>query len=409
MALTVRVAAEHAARLAQIGKLAAELGVPAYLVGGPVRDALLWRASLDVDVTVEGEAALLAERLAEHFGGRLTAHERFGTAVVEMPGWHLDVATARRETYPQPGALPVVEPASLDEDLRRRDFSYNAMALRLDRDPGLLCDPLEGFADLRAGLTRGLHERTFIDDPTRLIRAGRYAARLGCRLEPQTRGWLDQAVAAGALRTVTGQRLWGELSRLLAEPTAPEAVDLLSRWGVLERLGLTGSGSVELRALQVAQQDLGLGDWDRAMAALGLLAGASMPDRVAEFGLSAAEATASGAAAEAVAAPPQGVFAPGTKNSTLYEALAPLAGAALAALWVRLPALRPALARFRRLAPQLDIDGHVLEAEGFAPSPGFRAALEAARRVKLDEGADRAQQLAAARQALQHWQAEHEL
>ncbi len=406
--LAERVSAEVAAHLAEIGRLAAEMGLPAYLVGGPVRDALLGRPSLDVDVCVEGDAAQLAERLAGRLQGRLTSHERFGTAVVEFAGRHVDVATARRETYPRPGALPVVEPAGLEEDLLRRDFSYNAMALRLDRDFGLLCDPLGGLDDLQAGRTRGLHERTFVDDPTRIIRAARYAARFGFPLEPVTQGWLTEAVAGGALQTVTGQRIWGELSRLLAEATAPEAVALLAAWRTLSSLGLEETAAAELPLLGEAQQALGLTDWDRAMAGLGLLAGARVPGVVAGYGLTAAAARAVLAAAEAAASPPAAVFAAGAKNSTLYEALAPLAGAGLMALWVRHPEARPSLGRFAALTAGLDIDGHDLQAEGFAPSPGFKPALAAALRAKLDDGASRDGQLAAACHALEQWQTEHE-
>lgn len=408
--LAERVTAAQAQRLLQIGRIAADLGLPAHLVGGPVRDALLCRASLDVDVAVEGQAAPLAEALTAHFVGRLTSHERFGTAVIEMPDWHIDLAATRRETYPQPGALPEVEPATLDEDLRRRDFTYNAMALRLDHDPGLLHDPLGGFADLRAGITRALHERSFIDDPTRLIRAARYAARFACRLEPETRRWLDEAVTCGALDTVTGQRVWGELSRLLAEPTAPEAVELLEAWGLLQGLSLHCGCEADLRLLRVAQEPLtGLTGANRALAALALLAGDDMPRLVGYFGLSAAEVEAAVGAADAVASPPPPIFASEPKNSRLYEALSGLPGAALLALWVRCPQARPALERFASLTPCPDIDGHDLQAEGFAPSPGFKVALESARRAKLDEEADRAAQLAAARAALEEWQSEHEL
>jgi tRNA nucleotidyltransferase (CCA-adding enzyme) len=408
IALAERLTAEQAGRLAAIGALAAESGLPAYLVGGPVRDALLGRSSLDLDVTVVGEAGRLAERVAAHFRGRLTHHERFGTAVVQMPGWHVDVATARRESYPQPGALPVVTPAGLDEDLARRDFSYNALALRLDRDPGLLYDPLHGAADLQAGVTRGLHEATFRDDPTRVIRAARYAARLGCPVEPVTQGWLDGAVAGGALDTVTGQRLWGELSRLLTEATAAAALALLDHWGVLARLHLTAARPAELALLTAAQAALGASDADRAGAALGLLAGNELSQIIPAFGLSAAETTAAAGAIAAASDPPPCVLAADAKNSTLYEALAPLPRAAHLAVWVRHPAAREALARFRTLTPVLAIDGHDLQAEGYAPSPAFRDALRAALWARLDQDADREGQLAAARRVLRAAHSEHE-
>jgi tRNA nucleotidyltransferase (CCA-adding enzyme) len=410
IALAQRLPAEHAARLADIGRIAAQLRVPAYLVGGPVRDVLLCRVSLDVDVMVEGDAASLAQALAGHFHGRLTTHDRFGTAVVELPGWHVDVATARRERYPVPGVLPVVEPAPPAEDLQRRDFSINAMALRLDQDLGLLMDPFGGAADLRAGVVRGLHEQTFRDDPTRAVRAARYCARYGCRLDPATRGWLAAALEGGALATVTTQRHWGELSRLLTEATAPEAVDLLASWGVLGLLGLTHATSQELRLLHVAGAVLGGATaTDRALAALGLLAGPAMPALTAAYSLSAGEAGASLAAAEAVAEPPAALFAAGPKSSTLWDVLSALPPAALLALWARHGATRLALQRFRELPVGLEITGHDLEAAGYAPSAGFRVALDAARQAMLDRAAERDGQLAVARQALDAWQAQHEL
>ena len=152
---------------------------PAYLVGGAVRDLLRGADAVDLDLALEGDARTVSRALAERLGGVSREHARFGTAVVRADGLSVDLATTRRETYPEPGALPDVEAASLGEDLERRDFTVNAMALGLTGDDlGHLYDPAGGVSDLASGIIRVLHERSFIDDPTRLLRALRYEARL---------------------------------------------------------------------------------------------------------------------------------------------------------------------------------------------------------------------------------------
>lgn len=409
--LVERMDEAEAQRLRQVGALAAELHLSAWLVGGAVRDALLGCPSLDLDVTVEGEAVSLALALAEATGGRLTTHERFGTHVVEVGEFHFDIATARRETYSHPGALPLVEPASLDEDLRRRDFTINAIALRLDADLETLHDPLDGAGDLQRRLVRGMHPATFMDDPTRIIRAARYAARLQYAVEPQTQAWLGAALADGALGLLTGPRVWLELSRLLMEPSAPEAVALLAQWGALTGLGLALKDTTELCELYGIHTDLGpVSAQDQALAALGLLAG-DRASAVADYlGLSTREREAVVSAAQLALRPPQVLLAEKAANSALYANLIDTPAAARLALWARSPAARPALRRFMALAElRPDISGQDLQQLGFAPSPGFRIALHEALRVRLDENATKERQLGAAREALLNWQREHEL
>jgi tRNA nucleotidyltransferase (CCA-adding enzyme) len=199
---------------------------PLYLVGGAVRDLLLGRGRADVDLVVEGDAAALAERL----GAEVIAHERFSTAKLLLDGHELDLATARAESYPRPGALPVVEPAaSLEEDLARRDFTINAMAIPLKTEARLI-DPYGGRADLAAGLLRVLHPKSFEDDPTRALRAARYCARFGFELEGETEVLLRKA----DLSTVSVDRREAELRRLAAEEQAPRALALLAAWGLVE-------------------------------------------------------------------------------------------------------------------------------------------------------------------------------
>jgi tRNA nucleotidyltransferase (CCA-adding enzyme) len=209
-------------------------GKPVYLVGGAVRDLLLGHGRTDIDLVVEGEAGALASRL----GGEVLEHERFATAKVRLDGHEVDIATARAESYSHPGALPEVEPtAGIAADLARRDFTINAMAIPLRRDPELI-DPHRGREDLDAGLLRVLHARSFEDDPTRALRAARYAARFGFELEPDTAELLGQT----DLSTVSVERHDAELLRLAGETEAVRGFGLLAEWGLLD---LHGNG-VEL-------------------------------------------------------------------------------------------------------------------------------------------------------------------
>src|SRR4051794_29992153 len=208
--------------------LAGEPGV--YVVGGAVRDALLGRVPHELDVLVEGDATSVARRVAERLGGVATIHERFGTATVRAAGHAFDLVSARTERYPRPGALPDVRlGASAREDLERRDFTVNAIAVRVD--DGALVAHERALDDLGARVLRVLHDRSFHDDPTRLLRGARYAGRLGFAIEPETDALWDAAVRDGALGTVTGSRL-GEELRLLAREPQPAALQALERHGL---------------------------------------------------------------------------------------------------------------------------------------------------------------------------------
>lgn len=205
-----------------------------YLVGGAVRDLLLGRERTDIDLVVVGDAGALAARL----GAEAKEHERFATAKAILEGHEVDIATARTESYPRPGALPDVRPAeSIEEDVRRRDFTINAMALPLQGETALI-DPHGGRRDLEAGVLRALHERSFEDDPTRALRAARYAARFGFEPAPET----ERLLRAADLATVSVDRRDSELLRLAGEPSAPEAYRLLETWGLIE----LREGGVEL-------------------------------------------------------------------------------------------------------------------------------------------------------------------
>src|SRR3954449_12528749 len=195
--------------------LAGEPGV--HVVGGAVRDVLLGRAPHELDLLVEGDATVVARHAAERLGGIATLHERFGTATVRAPGATFDLVSARTERYPEPGALPEVTlGASVEEDLRRRDVTVTAIPLRLS-DGALIPWP-GALDDLGAGRLRVLHDASFRDDPTRLLRVARYAARLHFAVDPATDELFAEAVRDRALDSVTGSRLGDELRLLAGEP-----------------------------------------------------------------------------------------------------------------------------------------------------------------------------------------------
>jgi tRNA nucleotidyltransferase/poly(A) polymerase len=278
---------ELAARVEAVVRLAADRGVAVYLVGGTVRDLLLGRDSPDLDLVAVGDGLGLAAAVARELGGRLVRHDEFLTAdVVDAAEIHLDIATARQESYAAVAALPEVRPAAaLAEDLLRRDFTVNAMALRLaragdgppgagnaasgagDAAPGAgalpadaaLIDPFGGQRDLAARALSVLHDRSFLDDPTRVFRGVRFEVRLGFRLTAPSEELARQAVAAGAFARLSGSRLRHELELLLevegGAPAALAGLDRLQELGALAtlhpRLVLDDAGRRRLRAAAV--------------------------------------------------------------------------------------------------------------------------------------------------------------
>jgi tRNA nucleotidyltransferase (CCA-adding enzyme) len=210
---------------------------PTFLVGGAVRDLLRGADAVDLDIAVEGDARSAARALADRLGGEVREHERFGTATVRAGRLVFDLATTRTETYDEPGALPRVAAASLEDDLRRRDFTINAMAVALAGDDlGHLYDPSGGLRDLEAGVVRILHRRSFLDDPTRLLRAVRYETRLGFRMDEDSERAARAAIAEGAMSTVSGARVRDELMDLLSEHEAPAAVERMVDLGLARAL-----------------------------------------------------------------------------------------------------------------------------------------------------------------------------
>jgi tRNA nucleotidyltransferase (CCA-adding enzyme) len=341
-----------------------ETGEPVYLVGGAVRDLLLGRGRADIDLVVEGDASAFAGR----FGADVTSHERFGTAKVEFAGHELDVASARSEAYRHPGALPEVQTgARLKDDLARRDFTINAMAIPLHGDPELI-DPYEGEADLATERLRVLHPHSFVDDPTRAIRAARYAARFGFELEPETADLLRRA----DLGTVSAERREAELLRLAGEGRAVRGFELLAEWGLVE----LREGGIELASgvaeLLESEPWAAVAERDRALlrAALG-------PPGQEE------------ALVDTVPSQPSEAVELAASRQPLELLLA----RALGAEW-----LDRYLAEWRDVA--LEIDGEDLMRAGIPEGPAVGRGLQAALRRKLDgEVSGREQELAVALEA----------
>ncbi len=229
------------ALLGALGSLADERGTGAYVVGGVVRDLLLGDPSfdldvVDLDVVVEEPADEFAAHAAERHGGEVKAHTRFGTAILVLAdGRKIDLATARSEAYERPGALPVVRPGPIREDLRRRDFTVNSMAVQLNADAfGQLLDYFDGREDLRAGVLRVLTEQSFEDDPTRILRGVRFAARFGFRFTHETERLLRRAVGEDRMASVSGERIMNELVLMLREEAPWPQVVRLEEWGILK-------------------------------------------------------------------------------------------------------------------------------------------------------------------------------
>ena len=322
-------------------------GVDAYVVGGAVRDALLGERRADLDVVVEGERGPLVDAL----GGQAVSHDHFLTAKVRTPAATIDVVGARAESYAHPGALPDVRPAGLAEDLARRDFTINAMAVPL-ADPARLIDPHGGLSDLRAGVLRTLHPRSFADDPTRALRAARYAGRLGFEVEPATRA----ALLETDLEAISRERLEAELRRQATEANPRAGFELLDDWGLVSLRPGAGALIDELARLLAAPP------WrEIASPAEAILAAVTGDDGPARE-LARAEP---GSPSDAVAA------ALGRSGTELALARA------LGAEW-----LDRYVAEWRHVRPA--ISGDDLLAAGVPQGPGVGRGLRAALRAKLD-------------------------
>ncbi len=386
--------------LPAVRETADRLGVPVYLVGGVVRDLLLGRPNEDVDLVVEGDGIAFAGALAARLGGRVHPHPPFLTAVVTLRDGHrVDVASARTEFYRTPAALPEVETSLIRQDLYRRDFTINALAVALSGPRyGQLLDFFGGRRDLERGEIRVLHSLSFIDDPTRAIRAVRYARRLGFRIAADTRRLIATALEEGVFRRLSGQRLRRELELLLEEPNPAGAVAALGELGLLGELdpALERVEGLEAFLLDVERmaewyrlEELGSPPPQERLFLLALVAAAgaeAAPRLVERLGLAGRRAEAARrlpARVEALAARAH----EGVPASALVEDVE-RAGieAALLAL-ARLDAdARPRLARAVAASARVGVPvrGAELIASGLPPGPHIGAGVRAARAALVD-------------------------
>jgi tRNA nucleotidyltransferase (CCA-adding enzyme) len=249
------LAPERLALIKALAEEAASEHLPVYIVGGFVRDLLLDQPGSDLDMVVEGDAILLGKGLAAKFGGKLTSHARFGTARWYLDGSKftdpglpefLDLISARQEFYAHPSALPTVEHGSIKLDLHRRDFTINTLALRLDgRHFGELHDYYGGLPDLKRRMVRVLHSLSFIDDPTRMLRAVRYEQRYGFKIEPRTLQLMDEARSLVA--RLSPERLRHELDLVFEERKATAMLTRLDELGLLKAISESLPWSKDLK------------------------------------------------------------------------------------------------------------------------------------------------------------------
>jgi tRNA nucleotidyltransferase (CCA-adding enzyme) len=389
------------ARIETIAAASREQGAAVYLVGGFVRDLLLGREHRDLDVVVEGDGIALAARLAAAFGGRISTYPAFLTAVVVDPeGFQIDVATARSERYRAPAALPEVRAAELRRDLFRRDFTVNTLAILLGPEPELI-DLFDGRRDLQEKSLRVLHGRSFIDDPTRILRGVRLEQRLGFRISPETLELVEEVLAEGAFDLLSGARLREELILLLDDPAlALGGIERLAELGILRaidpRLELDETMRERLREARATLDwyrreeiaDPPVEAWRLLLLALTAGLGPADRERLADRLLLAGEdrrlLTAFPARLDAARAVLAGEPAP----HQVAEALEPLTGEEILLLddemargWMRryLTGLRPLT---------LSLRGADLLAAGVPPGPRIGDALRATRRARLDGRVD---------------------
>jgi tRNA nucleotidyltransferase (CCA-adding enzyme) len=398
-------------RLAPVFAAIATLGDRAegvYLVGGTVRDILLGEPGFDVDVAVEGDAVAFARALAQALGGRATPHDKFGTAVLKWgDGERVDVVTTRTEFYDAPAALPTVERAGIREDLFRRDFTVNAMAVSLKaEDFGRLVDPFGGRRDLAEGTLRVLHNLSFIDDPTRIFRAIRYESRYGFRLDAHSERLARACIEMGLVGDLSSARLRDELEALLSEGEVRHAVVRLGELGadraIHPKLRADAEAAELIERLRTLRRELGVEvpEWRPALAVLARdLSGDEALAWLERLKLRRRDADR---VAGAVA------FAPRIVERLRQERLEPAELVALADAYAPdapllalaladLPELRDYFTRLRHV--RLEVDGRDLARLGLGESPLVGEVLGELRRRKLNgELSTREEELAAARE-----------
>jgi tRNA nucleotidyltransferase (CCA-adding enzyme) len=380
--------ARVAAPIAEIGQFVDVSEVDVYLVGGAVRDLILDQQFLDVDLAVDGDVA----KLAAQIGAPTVAETRFGTLSVERSGYRYDLARTRAERYPEPGALPEVEPAGIDTDLARRDFTANAIALGLSgaRTGQLVAAP-GALEDIAAKLLAVLHDRSFVDDPTRLLRLARYAARLGFEPAPHTCELAASAIANNALDTISGTRIGNELRLLANEPDRVAAFESVAALG----LPWTIDATLARTALEALPAD---GRPDLLVLALVLGSSEQLGSELDNLGFTAADRDA---IADAAMAPSLARRLAGLKSGSEISRTVGTSGIEAVALASSQGAPSQSLTWLQDLRHlRLEITGTDLINNGVAEGPDLGRALQAAKDALMDGVAtDRESQLRVALKA----------
>lgn len=386
----------------QIARQAQDQRLSLYMVGGVVRDLLLKRRNDDIDFVVEGDAIRFAEGLRDQFGGQVHSYRPFGTATWILDGASIDgdglpasvdFATARNEFYEHPTALPTIYSGSIKLDLGRRDFTINTLAVQLSPSSGRILEFYGGLADLRAGLIRVLHSLSFVDDPTRILRAVRFERRLGFRIEPRTAELIDTALPM--LRRITGERVRNELALLLGEADVAESFRLLQARGILTaihpafvvpddlatRFERARMRAPDWLAQTPAQNDL---DWCVMLVSVPARDLVDLCERLV-LGKGLSETLM---AAARLVQNLDGLTEPETPPSQIVARLDGINDLALLAAWLILDdgiareRIWQYASKWRGVRPTTD--GHALRAHGIKPGPCYAAILSRLRQARLD-------------------------
>ncbi len=392
---------EHIADFARVRK------IYMYMVGGVARDLLLERANLDIDFVIEGDAIDFASALQAEFGGRVHPYPPFGTATwtidrdaseklgvsLEHIPDHLDFASARSELYEHPTALPTVYNSGIKLDLRRRDFTINALAIQLspERHQWNILDFYGGLSDLKESLIRVLHSLSFVDDPTRILRAIRFSERLQFTIEPRTTELIQTALPM--LKRITGERIQNEISLILQEENVARAILKLEAIGILRHIHPDFHINADMQPVFERLEDEDKPRWiqDSLTLRWHVLMGRVVHNSVEAIALqllmSSNKAVAMRQCAKIIQEP--GVLVnEGAKSSEVVKLLEQLSEDSLMAIWLWLD---NALARkrieqyqddWRHIKPR--IDGNTLKTMGLKPGPEFRVILAGLREAWID-------------------------
>jgi len=387
--------------LFEAGKIASEMRFPIFIVGGFVRDLILGNENLDIDLVVEGDGIGYAKKLAKRLKVPVALYEDFGTATLNLAeGFKLDVATSRSEFYPRPAALPRVKPAPLKEDLFRRDFTVNAMAISINpSDFGKLIDFFGGKRDLERRKVRVLHPRSFIDDPTRIFRAIRFEQRYRFSLDEVTERLLKQALNNKVFRYLSGKRLKEELVQLLEEERPEKCVRRMHQLGILQeihpKISLNSyrekilSRLVDAIAFYEVLTGTKIRKW---LIRLSVLMGKCQKEEIADFcktyHFTREEKETLNLATNQVKKILRKLKLAHLKPSSLYYFLKDyppdILILAMAKTEDNTVKKRIALYFTRLSKVELEIDGNDLKRMGYKPSPQFSKILEETKKAKLD-------------------------